>query len=193
MTDEAKRAEKRRIVASLDDIRGARNVTAPGPSGLVYTLRPVNMERYALAGGLPASLRELALKGAQGVAEVLAGTQEVIEERGGVVGDYLDGLVRQVVVEPDLRDFDLEELPPVDYRWLVAVALGEMVYDGEGRRLWGREPLTSFATFREFHSCPPDCPRCERMVAAVARAPLGPDDGLAPEGGDHGAIRAAAR
>ena len=193
MTTEAHRAQKQAIVSSLADIRNSRAVTAPGPSGLVYTLRPLNMERYALAGGLPASLRELALKGAEGVAEVLGGTQEVIEERGGELADYLDGLVRQVVVEPDLRDFDLDELPPVDYRWLVAVALGEMVYDGEGHRLWGREPLTSFATFRDFHDCPPDCDRCERMVAAVARAASRPDDGLAAEGGDHGAVRAAAR
>lgn len=193
MTTTSNRARKQGIVASLADIQAARVVTAPGPSGLVYKIRPMNMERYALAGGLPASLRELALKGAQGVAEVLSGTQEVIDERGSEVGDYLDGLVRQVVVEPSLTDVDLDELPPVDYRWLVAVALGEMVHDGEGRRLWGREPLSSFATFRDFHDCPADCRSCERMVASVARASFGPDDGLAPEGGDHGAVRAAAR
>lgn len=193
MTTSAKRQEKQRIVSSLDEIRQSRNVTAPGPSGLVYTLRPMNMERYALSGGLPASLRELALKGAQGVAEVLGGTQDVIEDRGGEVASYLDGLVRQVVVAPDLTDFDLDELPPVDYRWLVAVALGEMVYDGEGKRLWGREPLSAYQAFRDFHRCNPDCPSCERMVAALARTAPGPDDGLADQGGDHGAVHAAAR
>ena len=193
MTTTTRRAAKQSIVASLSDIRGQRNVTAPGPTGLVYRLRPLNMERYALAGGLPASLREIALKGAEGVADVLTGTQDVIEERGGELTGYLDGLVRQVVVEPDLTGVDMDELPPVDYRWLVAVAMGEMVYDGEGRRLWGKEPLTSYRTFRDFHDCPADCQSCERMVAAVARSPLGSDDGLADQGGDHGAVRAAAR
>lgn len=187
-TTAEKREQKRAIVATLDDIRAARTVTAPGPSGLEYTIRPLNMERYALAGGLPASLREIALKGAEGVQEILTGSTDVLDERGPEIISYLDGLVRQVVVEPDLTDVALDELPPVDYRWLVAVAMGEMVYDGEGKRLWGREPLSAFTAFRDFHRCEPDCPSCERMVASLARASSRPDDGLAHQGGGDGAV-----
>lgn len=176
MTTTAQRAQKQRIVAGVDAIRAARSVTAPGPSGVRYTIRPLNMERYALAGGLPASLRELALKGAEGLQEVLGGSHEMIEERGSEIADYLDGLVRQVVTDPDISELDLDELPPMDYRWLVAVAMGEMIYDGEGKRLWGREPLSAYQTFRSFHECAADCASCERMVAAVARASRGPDD-----------------
>ena len=193
MTTPARRAEKRVIVSTLDQLRGARSVAAVAPSGNTYEVRPLNMERYALAGALPASLRELALKGAEGLTEVLGGSQDMIESRGGEVVDYLDGLVRQVVVAPDLTGFDLDELPPMDYRWLVAVAMGETVHDGEGRRLWGKEPLSAYSTFRDFHECPPDCARCLRMVASVARTPLGPSDGLADQGSDHGSVRAAAR
>lgn len=188
MTTATQRARKQGIVATLDQIRQARTVTAPGPSGIPYTIRPLNMERYALAGGLPAQLRELALKGADGVMEVLGGSQEVLDERGGEIIEYLDGLVRQVVVEPDISEMDLDELPPVDYRWLVAVAMGEMVHDGEGKRLWGREPLSAFTAFRDFHRCDPDCPSCERMVASLARASSRSDDGLADQGGGDGAV-----
>lgn len=187
-TTTAQRAQKQRIVSGLDAIRAARNVTAPGPSGIPYTIRPLNMERYALAGGLPASLRDLALKGAEGLAEVLGGPQEVLDERGGEIIDYLDGLVRQVVVSPDLTDVDMDELPPVDYRWLVAVAMGEMIHDGEGKRLWGREPLSAYRAFRDFHGCAADCPSCERMVAALARTTPGPDNGLADQGSRDGAV-----
>lgn len=184
----ATQTEKRRIVASIDQIRAARSVTAPGPSGLEYTIRPLNMERYALAGGLPASLRELALKGAEGVTEILGGSQDLLDQRGPEIITYLDGLVRQVVVDPDLADVDLDELPPVDYRWLVAVAMGEMVHDGEGKRLWGREPLSAFSAFRDFHGCAADCPSCERMVAALARVAPGSDNGLAHQGSGDGAV-----
>ena len=112
MTTEAHRAEKQAIVSSLADIRNSRAVTAPGPSGNTYRIRPLNMERYALAGGLPASLRELALKGAEGVAEVLGegGQRPVLEGlhgAGGTArqgGDRVDG---QVGHEAERDDFAL--------------------------------------------------------------------------------------
>jgi hypothetical protein len=157
-------------VTSLTDIKKARQIVATAPSGNVYRIRPMNLERYALAGGLPAQLREIALKGADGINEVLGGDQETIESHGTAVRDYMDGLVRQVIVDPDLADLDLDELPPVDYRWAASIALGEEDRDGEGRRLWGHEPLSAFETFRAEHGCTEDCESCHRVVGAMAEA-----------------------
>ncbi len=147
-----------------------------GPSGNFYRIRPMNMERYALAGGLPATLRQLAMKGAEGVNEVLSGESDIINEHGDEVRSYIDSLVRQVIVEPDLTDADLDVLPPVDYRWAVNVAMGEEDRDGEGRKLWGREPLSVWATFRNEHECAEDCASCQRMVTSVADAQRGSGD-----------------
>lgn len=167
-------------VASVQQLLAQRKgIECPGPSGNVYRLRLINLERHVLAGGLPARLRAIALEGAVGIARVLAADDSQISEEGLEVRGYLDGLVRQVIVEPSLHgtvriphaaalelgadvvgqlpagvsdDVDVEKvalLPPVDYRWAVAVAMGEEDRDGDGNPLWGREALTRFATFRE--------------------------------------------
>lgn len=153
--------------ASLAALKKAREIVAVGPSGNAYKIRPLNMERYALSGTLPTSLRQLAAGGAAAIDKVF-GDDGAITEHGEEVRGYLDGLVRQVIVEPALHDVDLDVLPPVDYRWAVQVALGEEDRDGEGRRLWGREPLTIWATFRKEHGCDEDCPCCDRLQRSVA-------------------------
>jgi hypothetical protein len=178
-------------IATLADIKKGRSIVATAPSGHAYRIRPLNMERYALAGGLPPQLRQMAMKGAEGINALLGADDEALEAHGSEARDYMDGLVRQVIVEPDLSKFelvenedgskakvyevDLDELPPVDYRWAANIALGEEDRDGEGRRLWGREPLSVWDTFRDHHECPEDCESCHRMVASLADAQRGSD------------------
>jgi hypothetical protein len=125
----------------------------------------MNLERYALAGGLPAKLRELALGGSDAINEMFKS-----EEPGETefLKDYLDDLVVQMVVEPSLKGVDMDDLPPADYRWLVSVAMGDEDRDGEGRRLWGREPLSTFRVFRDEHGCTTDCAGCKRLVDALS-------------------------
>lgn len=165
--------------ASVQELLAQRKgIECAGPSGNIYRLRPINLERHVLAGGLPARLRAIALEGAVGIARVFAADDSKISEEGLEVRGYLDGLIRQVIVEPNLHGtvrisradamqlgadvlgeipdgaefVDVEKvalLPPVDYRWAVAVAMGEEDRDGDEKPLWGREALARFATFRE--------------------------------------------
>jgi hypothetical protein len=132
--------------STLDEMKLLRELVAVGPSGLVYRLRPLNLERFALAGGLPSRLRRIAMEGADAVNRLFAtDDDEELSERGEEMRGFLDRLVRMVVLEPDLSSEEAIELvPPPDYRWLVSVAMGEVDVDGEGNRLWGRERLARF-------------------------------------------------
>lgn len=149
--------------ATLAELQRSRELVAVAPSGLAYKIRPINLERHALAGDLPAQLRQLALGGSDELNKVFDS-----EEDTSLIRDYLDSLVRGMVLEPKIGEKDLDILPPPDYRWLVSVAMGDEDHDGEGRRLWGREPLSSFRLFREFHSCPEDCAGCAGVVDAFS-------------------------
>lgn len=168
---------------TLDDLRKRRELLVTAPSGAVFKIRPINLERHALSGGLPAKLRDVAQKGAAGVNEVLGADDERVSEEGEGVREYLDRLVAAVLVEPTLPvDEDgtpdpeaVDLLHPNDYRWLVAIAMGEEDFDGEGRRMWGREPLSRFATFRHEHGCSEDCDGCSRVVNRFS-APSGSGD-----------------
>lgn len=181
----ASRKQSPRKVATLADLAKARSVIAPGPSGLVYHVRPLNLERHALAGGLPANLRSIALQGAQAVNDLFDPKgADALAEHGSDVKAYLDRLVADVLVEPEIpRDEDgnpdetvIDSIPPKDYRWLVNIAMGEEDYDGEGRRMWGREPLSAWATFRSFHGCHEDCASCQSLLDSVSAAVGGSAD-----------------
>lgn len=156
-------------VTTLAELQRTREIVALSPAGHSYKIRPLNIERHALAGDMPPALRKIAMQGASGVDAVLSGDEaEVLAEHGNELRAYLDRLVLQVLVEPALSADEIDVLPPVDYRWLVQIAMGENDRDGEGRRLWGREPLTTWATFRDEHGCDADCESCDRMRRSVA-------------------------
>jgi len=165
--------EKTVRAATLSELQASREIVAVGPSGAAYKIRPLNLERYALSGHLPAELRKIALSGATGVDAALGGDEDALVEHGEQVRDYMDDLVRQVVVEPDLAGVDLDELHPADYKWLVRIAMGEEDRDGEERRLWGREPLSVWGTFRAEHGCSEDCESCDRLRRSVAEIQRG--------------------
>lgn len=130
---------------SLAELKRSRELTVPGPSGHIYRIRPVNLQRHALAGGFPAALRELAVRQALGQAAI-SGADDTTEllERASELGDYMDAVVLQVIVAPKLEQEDLELLPPVDYDWAVNVAMGNTSTDGNGEPLWGSEQLGRF-------------------------------------------------
>jgi hypothetical protein len=157
-------------------LRLKRTIECVTPSGVEVVIRPVNLERHALAGGLPAKLKAIAQGGVEAIDKAIeqatSGDPETLE--------YLDGLVCEVFITPafkrpryareddgDTKKGDLisgdaldEYLLPADYRWALLVAYGEEDRDGEGRLLWGREPLSRWATFREEHGCAADCEAC---------------------------------
>lgn len=154
---------------TIEALEASRELVAAGPSGHVYRIRPLNMERHALAGGFPEHLRQIALGGVDDLDAALKRSGEGDDGAAGELRDYLDNVVRQVVVSPELGDVDLDVLPPIDYRWLLMIGFGNVDVDGEGRRLWGREPLSRFRTFAEAHGCAEDCDRCGRARAALSR------------------------
>lgn len=165
------------------------------PAGFEVSLRLPNIESHALSGGLPAAIKKVATEGVSGVDKAI---QAATADGDAEMLTYLEGIIARMFVEPEfeppvweLRPVDpdkpqgeqkvtlvegdkLDEyLTPPDYRWAILVAFGEKDVDGLGRRLWGREPLSRFKTFREEHDCPEDCPRCSTVVARLS---LGGDD-----------------
>ena len=157
-------------------LRAKRNIECVTPSGVEVIIRPLNLERHALVGGLPAKLKAIAQGGVEAIDQAITTATEGDPE----TLEYLDGLVCALFVSPefkkpryareddgDTRKGDLisgdamdEILLPADYRWALLVAYGEEDRDGEGRLLWGREPLSRWATFRAEHGCTQDCPAC---------------------------------
>jgi hypothetical protein len=175
---------------TLDSLREHRTIYGVlAPSGFHYDIRPVNLQRHALTGNLPETLRRAAMKGARGVNEFFEADDATMSEQGLEVRGYLDELVAAVIVGPSLwvegqepREDNgwrgtvnaeaLELIPPVDYKWALDIAFMEEDRDGEGRRLWGREPLSMFARFRLRHGCGEDCPGCARTRRDFS-SPLG--------------------
>ena len=177
------------IPTTIESLLATREKVVPGPSGNVYRITFVNLQRHALSGELPATLRRLALQGAAALNRLFASDDGTISEEGLAVRTYLDRLVGQVILEPRLLDENgdplrlpepvtlpdgrrlelaVEALPAVDYKWALEVAFMEEDRDGIGRRLWGREPLSMWATFRKFHNCDEDCSSCGRTADAFS-------------------------
>lgn len=158
-----------------------KGVVARGPSGAVYRLRQINLQRHALSGGLPAQLIQVAMEGQEAIGAMF---EQMARGADGdadqaPIRDYLDNLVIASVIEPVLGKDDLGDpgkldddalVPAVDYEWIVSVAFRESDVDAEGRRLWGVEPFSRFQLFRDFHGCAADCEGCLGFQAAVSAA-----------------------
>jgi hypothetical protein len=164
---------------SREELEARKNgVLARGPSGAVYRVKQVSLQRHALSGGLPQKLRAMALKGAKGINQLFAADDTTMTEVGQATRDYLDQLVLAVLRsnEPKLTAEDLGSgaidddplVPPNDYKWLLEIAMGEAEYDAEGRRLWGVEPLDRWVLFRHFHECAEDCQGCDGVRGALS-------------------------
>jgi hypothetical protein len=163
-------------------------IACVSPSGFDVIVRPPNIEHHALSGGLPARLKQLAAEGIEGIDKAI---QTATAEGDAEMLTYLDGIVARTFVSPEFEapvyeskivdeEHDIstvvlvsgdkldEYLLPADYRWAMLLAFGEIDTDGEGKRLWGREPISRWATFRKEHGCAPDCPSCVRVGAALS-------------------------
>ena len=71
-----------------------------------------------------------------------------------------------------LEDLDDPDFPAPDAEWLGSVMLREAEYDAKGVRL-GIEPLESWARFRHFHDCGPDCGACAALQDEFSSVDLG--------------------
>jgi len=169
--------------------RKRKGVLATGPSGAVYRIRKVNLARHAEAGGMTAQLRRAAVEAMTKGGGTPEGTiaqldPDVLQEMLEQEREVSDRLVLATVIEPkltpeDLGGDDLEDdpvLPAVDYEWLLAVAQGKRVQDGQGRILWGPAPLDLWDVWRDAHKrhglcSDEDCAACEEAVE-IMTAPV---------------------
>lgn len=168
----------RRKPTTLEQLRARRIIEGvESPGGMVYNISPLNLQRHALTGNLPTSLRRAAMKGVEGINSFFSADEETLSEAGEEVRGYLDALVAEVIHEPCLYlggkrpeegdppgavDEELIALiPPVDYKWALEIAFLEEDRDGQGRLMWGVERLSRFERFRHRHGCAEDCPSCE--------------------------------
>jgi hypothetical protein len=91
---------------SLEELRQTSERICPGPSGFVYRVRSLNLQRHAFSGSFPASLQEIAIKQALGESVVRPEDEgqapSVLIARYADLGDYFDEIVRNVIVEPRL-------------------------------------------------------------------------------------------
>lgn len=105
---------------------------------------------------------------------------EQLERTMDEMRGYNDQLVLKTVIEPELNEADLGAdaleddplLPAVDYQWLLGVAQGEIITDGQGRWLWGPRPKSDMEVWIAEHDCPDDCPHCMSAVE-ILTAPIG--------------------
>jgi hypothetical protein len=152
---------------TVEELRARRTLYATMPSGAVVRIRPPNMELHALSGGLPSRLRHLTGESGAELNRRLSqeAQNEKEDEAALATRDYLVEIVRNTIVEPDLSSLKtFEELDavmlPIDFHWLLQIGQRETDYDGEGKRLWGTEPLDRWKYFRELHRCDEDCEAC---------------------------------
>ena len=153
-------------VATLADFKQARTCRCQLPSGLVVLLRPVNVELHAMSGGLPTTLRRMTALSTKQIHRQFATAGEDGDEDAMVAArQYMDNIVRNMVIEPAIPDgTDMDELfLPADYHFLFRVAQRELDEDATGRRLWGVEPISRWALFRDEHGCEEDCEACGRV------------------------------
>lgn len=174
--------------------RSRAAIECVAPSGYEVTIRPPNLEMHVLAGGLPVRLKELAAQGVVGIDNAIKEATTADPELQGylcsivcqmlldpvfdppryalmndkgeeVPMEHADGTERVACVEGD----DLDEfLLPIDFKWLLLVAFGNIDEDGEGKPLWGRPLLARFEPFRSEHGCASDCPKCARVEASLS-------------------------
>jgi hypothetical protein len=71
-----------------------------------------------------------------------------------------------------LEDLDDPDFPAPDAEFYGLVMLRETEYDARGVRL-GIEPLDTWARFRDFHDCGPDCVSCTALQDEFSSVDLG--------------------
>lgn len=158
-----------------------KGVVAVGPSGSAYRVRQLNPQRHILTGGLPMRLRNLAKMNDKEISGAVMGAEKEgqSDDARGML-EYMDNVVLAVIMEPPLTVEDLGSgefsddplLPPLDYTWAFNIGQMRENRDGEGRLLWGKEPLSRFQSFRDAHGCDEDCEDCGALqlqwTAAIA-------------------------
>lgn len=146
------------------------------PSGMRVRARVLGLASLATLDGLPddlsnavvlhvANLEQGGLPAVIGAEISRSATDPKAAERANkYVADFAlltKHLVAAALVEPAMTVADLEKVPEDDLEMLMRIVTGRQEFDAAGVRI-GVEPLDAWATFRDEHGCPPDCPACPK-------------------------------
>src|SRR5262245_15685657 len=177
----AQRARAARTSAAAWKQKALHDITLP--TGVQVTIRIPDVGMLLKGGAVPEKLRIAALAY---ISRELTGKVPglVREEDDGnaiideeILADQMrmhDWIVLQSVVEPQLTEDDLPNIPVEDLVMLTEIANRERDTDALGVRL-GVEPLDRWLPFREAHGCPAEgCPACEAARARLSTRNVGP-------------------
>lgn len=110
------------------------------PSGAVVTLRLPNIPNMVKTGTLPNPLLEAAMQ-QQGAEKI---TKEVVES----TADYVKFIIPQMLIDPQVSEDDVPELPYEDIELLIAFANRSTDIDAAYRQLGGLDKLDRFREAR---------------------------------------------
>lgn len=133
------------------------------PSGAIVDLRPLSLETHLTFGKTPDALRVIAISD---VRAKLGNRDISNDERADALAEhvaYQRPLLVEMIVEPQITEDDLADLPEQDVEWLIAFSNRAVTEDAAGRVL-GVEPLNRWSTFRHEHGCEDGCAACLRVL-----------------------------
>jgi len=115
------------------------------PSGTVVSIKLPNLSLMLKTGNIPNSLVEAAVEMqnamSRGTAEI---TKEMIEQQW----DYYSFLVAKTVVEPEITQEEVADIPAEDVEMLVEFATRQRDIDAVYRHIAGLDKMESFRRFR---------------------------------------------
>jgi hypothetical protein len=130
-----------RSATSLEDLRAQREVSLPRRRGRrsrsARSTSSVTRSRAAFPrssasdrdegrrGDRRGDRMELSARGRRRGRDLSPETRAERDAERGEIVEYLDSIVRTLIVEPALEGANLDVLLPVDYKWALQVAMGE--------------------------------------------------------------------
>ena len=115
------------------------------PSGVVVSIKLPNLSLMLKTGNIPNSLVEAAVEMqnamSRGTAEI---TKEMIEQQW----DYYSFLVSKTVVDPEITQEEVADIPAEDVEMLVEFATRQRDIDAVYRHIAGLDKMESFRRFR---------------------------------------------
>lgn len=112
-------------------------------SGVKVTIELPNIVDLVRSGTLPSHLVPIALG-----QEKPAGDGTMSQEDVQKHAEFVDYIVAQTVVEPNIEPKDVRELPAEDQELLLGIATRTTNRDGTGRHIAGLEVQDDFSSFR---------------------------------------------
>ena len=115
------------------------------PSNTRVGIKIPDLPAIISGGELPNSLLDAAIGVTSKGADDITPTKELIKEQS----EFFDHLVKITVVEPQLSDDDLKDIPFEDKEMIVEIATRRRDMDAEGKHLAGLKPIRAWESFRE--------------------------------------------